>query len=164
MPLTYGLPQACILLASPLNRIKFIVRLSRRLKKIGGLRQAPYVSGNFSRAQISKMNLDNIKMNVIKTAPNGVVNDLTIFTFSQTDNVVSATYCGGEILKGYLVGTVDKDKLFFCYCQLQTNGKIDNGQSECDIVIDESQKIKLIERFEWRSREGKNGVNIFQEL
>jgi hypothetical protein len=118
----------------------------------------------FSRAQIGKMNLDNIKMNVIKTAPNGVVNDLTIFTFSQTDNVVSATYCGGEILKGYLVGTVDKDKLFFCYCQLQTNGKIDNGQSECDIVIDESQKIKLIERFEWRSREGKNGVNIFQEL
>jgi hypothetical protein len=39
------------------------------------------------------MNLDDIKMNVIKTAPNGVVNDLTIFTFSQTDNVVSATYC-----------------------------------------------------------------------
>jgi len=110
------------------------------------------------------MNLDNIKMNVIKTAPNGVVNDLTIFTFSQTDNVVSATYCGGEILKGYLVGRVDKDKLSFCYCQLQTNGKMDNGQSECDIVIGEIQKIQLIERFEWGSREDKNGVNIFQEL
>jgi hypothetical protein len=33
-----------------------------------------------------------------------------------------------------------------------------NGQSECDIVIEENQKIKLIERFEWRIREDKNGV------
>jgi hypothetical protein len=95
-------------------------------------------------------------MNVIKTAQNGVMNDLTIFTFSQTDNVVSATYCGGEILKGYLVGTVDNDELFFCYCKLQTNGKMDNGQSECDIAIGENQKIKLIERFEWRTGSDKN--------
>jgi len=103
-------------------------------------------------------------MNVIETAPNGVVNDLTIFSFSQTDNIVSATYCGGEILKGYLVGTVDKDKLSFCFCQLQTGGKMDTGRSECDIVIDQNQKIKLIEHFEWRNRENKKGVNIFQQL
>jgi len=110
-----------------------------------------------------KMNLNNVKMNVIETAGNGVVNELTIFTFSQTDNFVSATYSGGQILKGYLVGTLDQDKLSFSYCQLQTNGKMDNGQSECDVLI-EDEKIRLVEHFTWASRNGETGTNIFQEL
>ena len=109
------------------------------------------------------MNLDNLKMNVIKTAANGVVNEMTIFTFSQTNNFVSAVYSGGQIIKGYLVGIVNQNKLSFSYCQLQTNGKMDNGHSECDILI-ESGKIRLVEHFIWNSRDGETGTNIFQEL
>lgn len=110
-----------------------------------------------------KMNLNNLKMNVIETAGNGIVNELTIFTFSQTDNIISATYSGGQILKGYLVGTLDHDKLSFSYCQLQTNGKTDNGRSECDVLI-ENEKIRLVEHFTWASRNGETGINILQEL
>jgi len=110
-----------------------------------------------------RMNLNNVKMNVIETAGNGVVNELTIFEFSQNDNIVSATYSGGQILKGYLVGTLNQNKLVFSYCQLQTNGRMDNGQSECDILI-ENNKIKLIEHFTWVSKNGEMGINIFQEL
>lgn len=109
------------------------------------------------------MNLNNVKMNVIETAENGIVNELTIFTFSQTENFISATYSGGQILQGYLVGTFNQNKLSFSYCQLQTNGKMDNGQSECDILI-ENGKIRLIEHFTWASRKGETGTNIFQEL
>ena len=87
------------------------------------------------------MNLNNIKMNVIETAQNGVVNYQTIFSFSQIDNIVSASYFGGKILKGFLVGTIEKNKLFFSYCQLQTDGKMDNGQSKCDIVIENQKKL-----------------------
>jgi hypothetical protein len=110
------------------------------------------------------MTLDNVKMNVIQTAPNGVVNELTIFTFSQNDNFVSASYSGGQIFKGYLVGTIDEDKLVFSYCQIQIDGKMDNGQSECDITLGEDGKIKLIEHFTWASKNDETGVNIFQEL
>ena len=102
-------------------------------------------------------------MNVIKTAGNGIVNELTIFTFSQKDNFISATYSGGQILKGYLVGILNQNKLSFSYCQLQTNGRMDNGQSECDILI-EHEKIKLIENFTRGSKNGEMGINIFQEL
>lgn len=110
-----------------------------------------------------KMNLDNIKMNVIETSANGIVNESTIFTFSQTDNFISATYSGGQILKGYLVGTLNQNKISFSYCQLQTDGKMDHGQSECDILI-ENGKIRLVEHFTWASRNGETGINIFQEL
>ncbi len=110
------------------------------------------------------MNLNNIKMNVIETAKTGVVNYKTIFTFSQIGNTVSANYCGGKILKGFLVGLVDKGKLYFSYCQLQTDGEMDNGRSECDIIIGENKKIRLIEHFEWSSKSEGTGVNIFEEL
>ncbi|MCZ8023560.1 MAG: hypothetical protein O9294_17485, partial [Cytophagales bacterium] len=33
----------------------------------------------------NKMNLDNVKMNVVETAKNGVVDQATIFSFAQTD-------------------------------------------------------------------------------
>lgn len=109
------------------------------------------------------MNLNNVKMNVIQTAANGVVNESTIFSFTQSDNVVSATYSGGLILQGYLVGTVHQNKLSFSYCQLQTNGQMDNGKSECDIFV-ENGKMKLVEHFTWTSRNDEAGVNIFREL
>jgi len=41
------LAKACTLLASPINKNIFVVRLGRKLKKIDGLRQALNVSGNF---------------------------------------------------------------------------------------------------------------------
>lgn len=123
----------------------------------------PATTNSSNTEALIKMNLNNVKMNVIETAGNGIVNELTIFTFSQTDNFISATYSGGQILKGYLVGILNQNKLSFSYCQLQTNGKMDNGQSECDILI-ENEKIRLIEHFTWASRNGETGINIFQEL
>lgn len=109
------------------------------------------------------MDLDNVKMNVVETSGNGVVNELTIFSFSQTDNVVSATYSGGQIVKGFLVGLMDNNKLRFSYCQLQVDGKMDNGTSECDILI-ENGKIRLVEHFQWASRNNETGINVFQQL
>jgi hypothetical protein len=110
------------------------------------------------------MTLDNVKMNVIQTAPNGVVNDLTIFHFSQKDDFVCASYQGGRIWKGYLVGVMNQGKLSFSYCQLQTDGKIDNGQSECDVMMGEDGKLRLTEHFKWASKNDETGVNIFREL
>jgi hypothetical protein len=113
---------------------------------------------------MTKMSFENLKMNVIQTASNGVVNELTIFTFSQNGSFVSASYSGGPIFKGYLVGTIHHNKLLFSYCQIQTDGKIDNGQSECEIAIGENGKIRLTENFKWHSKNDETGVNIFQEL
>lgn len=113
---------------------------------------------------MKKIIFENLKMNVVQTASNGVVNEATIFTFSQNDNFVSAIYSGGPIFRGYLVGTVDNERLSFGFCQLQVDGKIDNGQSECEITIGENGKIQLIEHFKWTSKSDETGVNIFQEI
>lgn len=111
------------------------------------------------------ISLDKISMNVVETAANGVVNEETIFHFSQKEDVVTADYEGGKIQKGFLVGKrVGESLLVFSYCQMQLDGRLDNGCSQCEISKNENGEILLIEYFEWASRPGEYGVNILQEL
>lgn len=115
--------------------------------------------------QVEQFTLEGVKMNVVKTADNGVVNQDTIFFFSQKENVVSAEYQGGKILKGFLVGKLStQNQLEFSYCQMQLDGKLDNGLSSCQLSKNDEGKLILIEHFEWKSRPGEFGTNIFQEL
>jgi hypothetical protein len=112
-----------------------------------------------------KFSLDKVKMNVVQTADNGVVNHETIFHFTQDKNVISAQYTGGKIHMGFLVGTLPSDnQLTFSYCQIQTDGTLDNGVSLCNLSKNQDGKIILTEHFEWKSRPGEFGTNIFQEI
>ncbi len=104
-------------------------------------------------------------MNVIQTAENGIVNHETIFHFLQNKNTVSAKYAGGKIHMGFLVGKFSIDnQLAFSYCQMQTDGTLDNGVSLCELSKNENGKIILTEHYEWKSRPGEFGTNIFQEI
>mgnify|MGYP001274420294 CR=1 FL=1 len=121
-------------------------------------------SSHLKQLKFVKMfSLQNIKMNVVETSPNGVVNKDTIFVFNQTDKCVTAKYSGGKIEKGFLVGAIDDDILNFSYCQLQTDGALDNGVSSCKLSVGKDEKITMTEFFEWKSRPGEFGINIFQE-
>ncbi|MBN8568674.1 MAG: hypothetical protein J0M18_03500 [Ignavibacteria bacterium] len=108
--------------------------------------------------------LQNIKMNVVESASNGVVDKDTIFVFHQTDKCITANYSGGKIEKGFLVGTIDNDNLNFSYCQLQTDGVLDYGLSACKLSVGKDEKLIMREFFEWKSRPGEFGTNIFQEV
>lgn len=111
------------------------------------------------------INLDNIHMNVIKTDACGVVNHETIFQFSQKNDVFEAKYAGGKIRQGFLVGRfTTENQLIFSYCQIQMDGKLDNGASQCEVSKDENGKIMLTEHFEWASRPGEFGTNVFKEI
>jgi len=111
------------------------------------------------------MSLDKIRMNVVKTDACGVVNHETIFHFSQNNGVVEAEYAGGKIQRGFLVGRFNGvNHLVFSYCQMQIDGKLDNGTSECEVAKDEDGKVTLTEHFEWASRPGEFGTNVFKEV
>jgi hypothetical protein len=70
----------------------------------------------------------------------------------------------GKIKQGFLIGQIDADVLRFSYCQLQTDGVLDNGVSSCELSVGETGKIRLTEHFEWKSRPGETGMNVFQEI
>ena len=110
--------------------------------------------------------LNNIKMNVIQTSKNGVVNEETVFLFEQDENTVKANYSGGKISIGYLVGQLNGSVLKFTYCQQRTSGELDHGESECILSIDEnSGKVRLEENFRMETDDSiEIGTNIFMEI
>ena len=111
----------------------------------------------------NKISLNNIIMNVVHTDGIGVVNTDTYFHFKQEENIITANYSGGGITKGFLVGKLDNEKFEFRYAQLQTDGKLDGGYSDCEVKILEDGRVQIIEHFQWESREG-TGTNIFEEI
>ncbi len=109
------------------------------------------------------ISLEGVRMHVAERAPGGVVNEDTIFAFRQEGDLVEASYAGGRIRKGYLVGRLEGASLEFRYCQVQDNGQIDGGVSRGTLSRESSGKIRLDERFEWASRDGE-GRNVMREL
>lgn len=110
--------------------------------------------------------LNNLKMNVIQTSKNGIVNEETIFLFEQDVKTVNAKYSGGQIREGYLVGQLNGELLKFTYCQQRITGELDHGESECVLSRDKvSGKVKLVENFKMNTENSKEiETNIFIEI
>lgn len=102
-------------------------------------------------------------MNAVQTAAEGVINAETIFSFHQRGERVWATYAGGAIDRGYLVGVVNGNSLEFRYCQSETDGTIAGGHSVCELRRGPDSRAQIVEHFEWESRPGR-GTNVIQEM
>lgn len=109
------------------------------------------------------LSLDGIKMRVASTAAAGEVNNETLFEFTQDGSVVSARYAGGSVRLGHLVGVRAGERLCFRYAQVDHSGRLDGGHSTCEIERSGDGRVRLIEHFEWDSREG-SGTNVFEEV
>ena len=77
--------------------------------------------------------------------------------------MVSARYAGGKVRLGFLVGTIAGLTLKFRYVQIDIRERIDGGLSTCPLDRTENGRIRLVEHFQWESREG-SGTNIFEEI
>ena len=103
------------------------------------------------------------RMRVRATDAVGVVSDETVLVFEQAGQVVSARYRGGSIVDGYLIGLLQENILSFRYVQADKNGRLDAGVSTGTIEILADGRLRLIEEFEWITRNGK-GTNVFEEM
>ncbi len=113
---------------------------------------------------MNEINFHNKKFTATKTAPNGVINNETVFEFEQNQDAVIAKYSGGKIKAGFLIGKIlNENKFEFRFTQMHIDGVLDGGHSFCDIVITDDGRIRLIEHFEWQST-GEKGENIIEEI
>ena len=86
----------------------------------------------------------------IENTANGEVSSKTIFEYKQEGQIISATYSGGEIVKGTLVGLIREDGcLEFRYNHVNNKNEIRGGQciSTPDILPD--GRIRLYEKWQW---------------
>lgn len=107
--------------------------------------------------------LDGRRMRTVATASDGEVNADTLFSFAQEGTTVWARYSGGRVRLGYLVGNLVAARLLFRYAQVDRHGDVHGGRSACDVTVLPDGRVRLLEQFQWESREG-SGTNIIEEI
>jgi hypothetical protein len=84
----------------------------------------------------------------------GVATTDTTVRYAEDDGVVTATYEGGSIRRGFLVGTRTGDLLDFRYAQLQTDGSTATGHCVTQLELLADGRVRLNETWAWDSRPG----------
>ncbi len=79
--------------------------------------------------------LDNYAFRLIlNDTPKATLPLGSVFFFTQTGNVIEASYRGGPVVRGHLMGAIDGDDLQFCWHQFTRGGRLMNGDG--DITLD----------------------------
>jgi hypothetical protein len=93
----------------------------------------------------------------------GQVGSATRFRYHERDGEVWAAYQGGDIARGYLVGTREEDRVDFRYVQLTRDGATACGHCVSRVVELPDGRIRLEETWEWESRAG-SGTSVVEEI
>ncbi|KZE69067.1 n-acetylglutamate synthase [Fictibacillus phosphorivorans] len=99
----------------------------------------------------------------VENSANGEVSSQTIFHYIQEGNVLSASYSGGEIVKGTLIGLVNKDgSLQFRYNHVNKLNEIRGGECYSTPEVLPDGRIRLHEKWKWV--EGSEGESVIEEV
>nr|WP_237536832.1 hypothetical protein [Streptomyces sp. SID5785] len=93
----------------------------------------------------------------------GQVGTRTRFAYREADGRVWASYEGGDVERGHLVGTREGDRLDFRYVQLKTDGTTSSGHCRSTVSELADGRIRLDETWEWESQDG-SGTSVVEEL
>lgn len=111
-----------------------------------------------------KINYNNRIFKPVSSSANGEVTNETHFLYKQTKNIITATYKGGLIEIGQLLGKVDEfGNIEMCYHQINNKGEFMTGKCSSRPEILENGKLRLLETWEWTSGDFSKGTSILEE-
>ncbi len=111
------------------------------------------------------INYNNKRFKPIVNTDNGETSSETVFEYSQSGRVLTASYHGGPIVEGHLIGKVsDKGEITMHYHQINEQGEINAGICHSRPEILESGKIRLHESWQWLTGDRSKGQSVIEEL
>ena len=125
--------------------------------------QKAYEKGkNFFADAGESFSVDDRFFTAVENSESGEVSEQTIFCYHQKGNVIWAEYSGGDIVKGFLIGTMDEEhNLHFNYQHMNTDGNLRTGS--CDSVPKiENGKLRFNEKWKWTM--GEEGTSVIEEI
>ena len=113
----------------------------------------------------NRINYDNRVFKSVQNSETGEVSDETRFYYYQKENLVWATYEGGEIIFGNLIAKVlEDDSLEMRYQHLNKQGELMTGNCLSNPEILPNGKIRLHEKWQWTSKDFSSGESIIEEV
>ena len=92
-------------------------------------------------------------------------NSETIFKYEQRDDLVTATYSGGDIEYGQIIGLVDETGILrMRYQHLDVYGDFRTGICLTKPEILPGNKLRLHESWQWTAPDNARGTSILEEI
>ena len=111
------------------------------------------------------MNYNNKKFKTLSNSGNGETSSETVFHYKQEGNLLTATYSGGKIKYGHLIGLVDKSgKIDMRYHQVNTDGQLMTGICQSSPEVLSNGKLRLHENWQWTSGDKSKGTSVIEEI
>lgn len=112
-----------------------------------------------------KINYNNRRFKPVSNSDNGEVSAEMIFHYQQTDNILTCSYNGENIITGHLIGKVDQSGCIdMNYHQVNIEGQIMTGLCKSIPEILPDGKIRLHEEWQWTSGDKSKGKSILEEI
>jgi hypothetical protein len=112
-----------------------------------------------------KINYNNKNFRPISNTENGETSEETIFYYKQNGSILTASYSGGGIKTGHLIGLVDESgNIDMRYHQVNTKGELMTGICRSVPEILPDGKILLHETWEWTSGDYSKGKSLLEEV
>jgi len=112
----------------------------------------------------SSFSLDGKKFVAQENTGSGEVSAQTLFEYHQKDTLIWATYSGGDIVYGQLLGSAVSGRSFIsCYQHLNKLGVLMTGKCETRISKDAQDRLRLDEIWEWTSGDLSTGTSVVIE-
>lgn len=96
---------------------------------------------------------------------NGETSDETTFHYRQDGQILTATYSGGKIKFGHLIGLVDEfGNIDMRYHQININNELMTGICKSRPEVLSNSKLRLHETWQWTSGDNSKGTSIIEEI
>ncbi|WP_114789565.1 hypothetical protein U0035_08495 [Niabella yanshanensis] len=114
---------------------------------------------------MSSINYNNKTFKPISNTENGETSADTLFHYVQKDNILTASYSGGKIKSGHLIGLVSETgEINMRYHQVNDQGELMTGICSSVPEILSNGKIRLHETWQWTSGDLSCGNSIIEEI
>ncbi|MEV4192443.1 hypothetical protein [Streptomyces toxytricini] len=107
--------------------------------------------------------LDGVVFAPVADQAPGQVGRETRFAYREEAGRIWAEYAGGDVVRGFLVGTRTGDVLDFRYVQLRPDGTTASGHCTSTVVELPDGRLRLEESWEWESGHG-TGTSTVEEV
>ncbi|MFF4013699.1 hypothetical protein [Streptomyces sp. NPDC001843] len=107
--------------------------------------------------------LDGLVLAPVADQAPGQVGTRTRFSYHEKDGEIWAEYAGGDVVRGYLVGTREGDRLDFRYVQLKRDGTTSSGRCASTVAELPDGRVRLEEAWAWESQSGA-GTSVVEQV
>ena len=114
---------------------------------------------------MNKISYDGRNFQSVENSTTGEVSRETVFQYHQVGDIVTAEYCGGDIVSGHLIAICDANGcLDMRYHHINAKGDLMTSRCRSTPEISADGRIRLHEMWQWTSGDMSSGTSILEEV